>query len=266
MSSSLMKPIIAISIALSALGTTGFAQETTDNWIIKMNADWHDASSWKKGAVPMEGGQAAVINLGRSAIVDKPFDAPINVWIENGNEGSPSATLTINADFQVTSIAMASVTGTPCRVEQNAGVVSLKGLSLASMTPDSIEATYDLSGGKLDAETIKVGMMGPGFLNLKGTGEVVTVQRKLVLGSQSVLRFTGDSAGFPTVNASAEVIIETGATLIVEASGSKTKLGKVKLIQADEPLAGSFKVELIGFAAGGAKMLESEPGVVLEVK
>jgi hypothetical protein len=258
--------IIAASIAWSSLAVTGFAQETTDNWIVKKNANWHDAGSWKNGAVPMEEGRAAVINLGRSSVVDEPFDAPINVWIENGSEASPDPNLTINADFQVTGISLASVTGTPCIVEQNAGNVSLKALSLASMSPDSIDATYDLKGGKLETDTINVGLMGPGNLNLKGAGEVVTVRRKLAIGSRASLRFTGGKAGFPTVNAGAEVTIEPGAALTVEAGGPGTKPGKFTLIQADQPLAASFKVELAGFAAGNAKLLESEPGIVLEVK
>jgi len=256
---------IAASIAFS-LAMTCIAGNPVINCVHKKNADWNDASAWNSGEVPSQENEVAIMNGGSSAVVDNPFEAPIHVQVGNGVSKAPDGTLTINADFQVTSISLASVTGTPCIVEQNAGNVSLKDLSLASMSPDSIEATYDLKGGKLETDTLNVGLMGPGNLNLKGTGEVVTVRRKLAIGSQAALHFTGGKPGFPTVNAGAEVTIQPGAALTVEAGGPGTKPGKFTLIQADQPLAGSFKVELAGFAAGKAKLLESEPGIVLEVK
>lgn len=43
-------------------------------------------------------------------------------------------------------------------------------------------------------------------------------------------------------------------------------ISPITLVQADQPLAGSFKVDLAGFAAGKVKLLESEPGVVLEIQ
>lgn len=260
------KPIIAGSIAFS-LAMACVAQEPTPNCIQRKNADWNDASSWENGAVPSEGNMMAIINGGHSGIVDKPFEAPICVQVSNGTSEPPDGTLTINADFRVKSLAVAVHTQTSGRVEQSAGVVSLEELNLASMVPEAIEATYDLMGGKIETDTLKAGVSGPGNLNLEGTGEVVTVRTRLVAGSQAALRFTGGKAGFPTLNAgAAEITIEPGATLTVAAAGPETKSGKIRLIQADKPLAGSFKVELTGFGAGKAKLLETEPGIVLEVK
>lgn len=43
-------------------------------------------------------------------------------------------------------------------------------------------------------------------------------------------------------------------------------ISPITLVQADHPLAGSLKANLAGFAAGKAKLLESEPGVVLEIQ
>jgi hypothetical protein len=106
--------------------------------------------------------------------------------------------------------------------------------------------------------------MGPGALSIKGAGEVVTVSRKSEIGSQSTLRFLGSAAGFPTMSFGTYTI-EPGASLEVE--GDKAvKPGKYTLLLADEPLASRFNANLTGFAAGKAKLLENEPGIVLEVK
>lgn len=257
--------VIVATVALS-LAMPCVAQNIDYNCIVKKDADWHDPSSWQNDAVPSEG-TLAIINGGLSGFVDKPFEARIVVQVSNGTSEPPDGTLTINADFRVKSLAVAVHTQTSGRVEQNDGVVSVEELNLASLIPEAIDATYDLNGGKLETDTLKAGMAGPGNLNLKKAGEVVTVSQKLVIGGQGALRFTGGKDGFPTLNASAaETTIEPGAALTVEADGPATKPGKFTLIQADQPLAGSFKVELVGFAAGKAKLLESEPGVVLEVK
>ncbi|MCX6972454.1 MAG: hypothetical protein NTV93_20215 [Verrucomicrobia bacterium] len=260
-------PLIAVSVTLGIFAPACLAQETLFDCIIKKNADWNDASSWQNGAIPSEENAMAIINGGHSGIVDQAFEAPISVQVSNGTSEPPDGTLTINADFRVKHLAVAVHTQTSGRVEQSAGVVSVTELSLASLIPEAIDATYDLNGGKLETDTLKAGMAGPGNLNMMGTGEVVTVRQKLVIGSQGALRFTGGNAGFPTVNASAaDITIESGAALTVEAGGPGTKPGKFTLIKADKPLAASFKVDLVGFAAGNAKLLENEPGVVLEVK
>jgi hypothetical protein len=137
-------------------------------------------------------------------------------------------------------------------------------LSLASTTAEATEATYDLEAGKLETKNLKLGMMGVGALSIKGADEVVTVSRKSEIGSQAILRFCGSAAGFPSMSFGTYTI-EPGASLEVE--GDKAvKPGKYTLILADEPLAGRFSVNLTGFAAGKAKLLENEPGIVLEVK
>jgi hypothetical protein len=208
--------------------------------------------------------KTAIINIGSSAIVDEPVEEIINVGVGNGNSAQPDGTVTINADFNVIEIAVASHAASSGRVEQNSGVVTLKMLSLASTHPDPIEATYDLEAGKLETQNLKVGLMGPGMLSVKGTGEVVSVALKSEVGSQATLRFCGSAAGFPTMSFGTYTI-EPGAALEVE--GDKAvKPGKYTLILADEPLAGRFDVNLTGFAAGKAKLLENEPGIVLEVK
>lgn len=257
------KPFIA-SALLFSFALTGMAQEFSPNCFIKKNASWHEDSSWSKGRIPTQEDKTAIINFGSSAIVDEPVEEIINVGVGNGNSAQPDGTVTINADFNVIEIAVAGHAASSGRVEQNSGVVILKMLSLASTHPDPIEATYDLEAGKLETQNLKLGTMGSGMLSVKGTGEVVSVALKSEVGSQATLRFCGSAAGFPTMSFGTYTI-EPGAALEVE--GNKAvKPGKYPLILADEPLAGRFNVNLTGFAAGKAKLLENEPGVVLEVK
>jgi hypothetical protein len=257
------KPFIASALIFS-LALTVIAQEFSPNCITKKNANWHEVSSWSKGAMPTQDDKAVVINVGNSAIVDQPVEEIMNVRVGNGNSAQPDGTLIINADFNVVEIEVAGHSTSSGRVEQNSGVVTLKTLSLASIHPDPIEATYDLEAGKLETENLKLGTMGPGILSLKGTGEVISVALKSELGSQATLRFCGSAAGFPTMSVGTYTI-ESGAALGVQ--GDKAvKPGKYTLILADEPLAGRFNVNLSGFAAGKAKLLENEPGIVLEVK
>lgn len=257
------KPIIATSLVFS-LALTGIAQDFAPNCITKKNANWHEASSWSKGAMPTQEDKAAIINFGNSAIVDQPVEEIMNVGVGNGNSAQPDGTLIINADFKVVEIGVAGHSASSGRVEQNSGLVLLKMLSLASTHPDPIEATYDLEAGKLETENLKLGTMGPGALSIKGAGEVVTVSRKSEIGSQSTLRFCGSSTGFPTMSVGTYTI-EPGAALEVDGA-STAKPGKYALILADEPLAGRFNVNLTGFTAGKAKLLENEPGILLEVK
>lgn len=257
------KPFIASALVFS-FALTGMAQEFSPNCFIKKNASWHEDSNWSKGALPTQEDKTAIINIGSSAIVDEPVEEIINVGVGNGNSAQPDGTVTINADFNVIEIGVAGHAASSGRVEQNSGVVTLKMLSLASTHPDPIEATYDLEAGKLETQNLKVGLMGPGMLSVKGTGEVVSVALKSEVGSQATLRFCGSAAGFPTMSFGTYTI-EPGAALEVE--GDKAvKPGKYALVLADEPLAGRFNVNLTGFAAGKAKLLENEPGVVLEVK
>lgn len=257
------KPLIAASIVFS-FALPGMAQEFSPNCFIKKNANWHEDANWSKGSLPAQQDQTAIINAGSSTIVDEPVEEIINVGVGNGNSAQPDGTLTINADFNVVEIAAASHAASSGRVEQNSGTVTLKTLSLASVHSDPIEATYDLEGGKVETQNLKIGMMGPGSLSIRGTGEVVSISRKSEIGSNAVLRFLGSAAGFPTMSFGTYTI-DPGASLEVE--GDKAvKPGKYTLILADEPLAGRFKVNLTGFAAGKAKLLENEPGAVLEVK
>jgi hypothetical protein len=257
------KPIIATTLVFS-LALTGIAQEFSPNCITKKNANWHEVSSWSKGAMPTQDDKAVVINVGNSAIVDQPVEEIMNVRVGNGNSAQPDGTLIINADFNVVEIEVAGHSTSSGRVEQNSGVVTLKTLSLASIHPDPIEAAYDLEAGKLETENLKLGTMGPSALSIKGAGEVVSVSRKAEIGSQSTLRFRGSSAGFPTMSVGTYTI-EPGASLEVDGA-STAKPGKYALILADAPLAGRFNVNLLGFTAGKAKLLENEPGIVLEVK
>jgi hypothetical protein len=261
------KPILAASLALCVFATTCVAQSSIITTIQRTNADWHDPSSWKDDVVPSQENELAIINGGHSGIVDQPFEAPISVQVGNGESPPPDGTLTIYADFQVKNLSVATHTATSGKVEQFGGVVSLEDLNLASIGPDAFEAVYDLVGGTLLADTLKAGVSGPATLSIAGSGEVVTVNSLLLAGAQSALRFTGDKVGFPTLNAAAaDITIESGATLTVEFAGPDSKPGKFTLIQADQPLATSFKVDLVGFGEGKAKLLESEPGIVLEVK
>ena len=260
-------PVIPSFLALVAFAMTCVAQPLAVNCIQRKNADWHDATSWGTNMVPSDNNEMVIINGGTSAFVDQPFEAPIRVQVGNGVSEPPDGTLTINADFRVKSLAVGVHTETSGRVEQNSGNVVVEELNLASVVPEVVIATYDLNGGKVEADTFKAGIAGPAIFNLQGAGEVVTIGNRLTIGSRSTLRFVGGSSGFPMVNASAaDITVEAGATLTVEVTGDGMRPGKFTLIQADQPLAAKFKVELVGVAAGKASLLESEPGVVLEVK
>ena len=253
------KPLIAASLIIS-FALPGMAQDFSPNFITKKNANWHEVSSWSKGAMPTQDDKAVVINFGSSAIVDQPFEGMIDVVVGNGNSAQPDGTLIIDADFNVVDIRVASLSASSGRVQQISGVVTLNSLLLVSTTAHEIEATYDLEGGTLETKYLNLA----GALSIKGAGEVVTVSRKSEIGSQSTLRFLGSAAGFPTMSFGTYTI-EPGAALEVE--GDKAvKPGKYALILADEPLADRFNVNLTGFAAGKAKLLENEPGIVLEVK
>jgi hypothetical protein len=267
MASPLIRKSTTAAILAMSLAVTCVAQNFVVTLIQKKKADWNDASSWVDGVMPSQDNEMAIINGGRSAILDSPFEAPIHVQVGNGISEAPDGALTINADFRVKDLAVAVAEGTSGRVEQSAGAVSVEQLSLASISAEALGATYDLIGGKMNTETLKMGVSGPATLNLTGSGEVVTVQSRLLAASQSALHFTGDKVGFPTLNAAAaDITIEPGATLTVESAGPGTKPGKFPLVLAGQPLATSFKVNLVGFGEGKAKLLESEPGIVLEVK
>lgn len=257
---------IVIATAFGVFAPACIAQEPNFSVVQGKNADWHNEDSWNTKMVPQDAGQAVIINTGNSVIVENPVDTQIYVRVGNSNYEQPDGTLIIMADFQVESISVAGHSGSTGRVEQIAGVVTVKEINLASGYPDSIDAIYDLDGGTLTAETIKIGLMGPAALTMRGSGETVIVERTLEVGSHTALRFSGGKAGFPTLIAGIEVIIEPGATLTVEATDAETKSGKLTLIQADQPLASSFKVDMVGFAPGTARLLENEPGVVLEIK
>jgi hypothetical protein len=267
MVSPLIRKSTTTAILAFSLAVTCVAQDFVVICIQKQNADWNDANSWGDGMLPSQDNEMAIINGRKSAFLDSPFEAPIHVQVGNGISEAPDGTLYINADFRVKDLAVAVAEGTSGRVEQSAGAVSVEQLSLASISAEALGATYDLIGGKINTETLKMGVSGPATLNLTGSGEVVTVQSRLLAASQSALRFTGAKVGFPTLNAAAaDITIEPGATLTVESAGPSSKPGKFILIQADQPLATSFMVDLVGFGEGKAKLLESEPGIVLEVK
>lgn len=255
----------AICLAFG-LGLTSVAHSQMVNCIKVANADWNDAQSWTEGSVPSQQGEDAIINGGLSAVVNAPFEAPIHVKVSNGTTPNPDGTLTINESFQVTNLSVAVSAQSSGRVEQTAGTVSVQELSLASLAPEPVEATYDILGGTMSAEVLTIGTMGPATLSLAGNSEMVSVPSKLHAGPQSALRFEGRDSGFPTLSAPGEIMVESGATLTVAAPGSGMKPGKFTLIAAREPLAGKFTVELTGFDAGKAKLLEKEQGVVLEVK
>jgi hypothetical protein len=260
------KPIFAASLVLS-LAMTCVAQNQVVNCIAKKNATWSDASSWQNGSLPSDENELAIINGGFSSIVDSPFEAPIRVQVGNGRTPSPDGTLIINSDFRVKFLGVATADGTSGRVEQSSGIVSLEELSLSALSPEPLGATYDLIGGKLETEMLRFGVTGPANINLEGNGEIFTVHIKFLAGSQSAIRLVGTQAGFPCLNAAtAHITIEPGATLTVEGAGAATKPGKFILIEAKEPLAGKLDVNLTGFVAGKATVLENEPGVVIEVK
>jgi len=257
------KPLIASALVFS-FTFTGMAQDFSPNCFIKKNASWHEDSNWSKGRLPTQDDRTAIINIGSSAIVDQPVEEIINVGVGNGNSAQPDGILTINTDFNVIEIGVAVHATSSGRVEQNSGGVTLKMLSLASTHPDPIEAAYELEAGKLETQNLKIGMMGPGILSVKGSGEVVSVAVKSEIGSQATLRFCSSTKGFPTISLGTYTI-DSGAAL--EVQGDKAvKPGKYALVLADEPLAGRFNVSLLGFTAGKASLLENEPGVVLEVK
>jgi len=263
--STITKPLLTASLVLS-LSVTCVAEDLI-NCITKANANWNDESSWQTGSLPSQENEMAIMNGGLSAIVDSPFEAPIRVQVGNGRSPAPDGTLTINADFRVKSLGVATAEGTSGRVEQNAGIVSVEELSLSALSQDALEATYDLIGGSVETEILKMGVTGPANLNLEGHGGLFSVRMKFLVGSQSAIRLVGSKDGFPTLNAgSAQVTIEPGATLTVEGAQEATKPGQFTLIQANEPLAGKLDVNLVGFGEGKATVLESEPGVVIEVK
>ena len=260
------KPIITTSLVLS-LAITCVAQSRIVNCIAKKNAAWNEASSWQNESVPSEENEMAIINGTHSAIVDDPVEAPIEVQVGNGKSAPLDGKLIINADFRVKNLGVAVADGTTGRLEQNAGIISVEELTLSAMGQETLEATYDLIGGSLEAEVLKMGTSGPANLNLEGNGKVVSVGMKLLVGAQSAIRLIGTKAGFPSLNAAtAHINIEPGATLTVEGAGAATKPGKYTLIEANEPLAGKLDVNLADFVAGKAKVLENEPGIVLEVK
>ena len=262
--SNIIKKHFIASALVFSFALTGMTQEFLPNCITKKNANWHEISSWSKGSLPTQEDKTAIINFGNSVIVDQPVEEIMNVRVGNGNSAQPDGTLIINADFNVVEIEVAGHSTSSGRVEQISGVVTLKALSLGSIHPDPIEATYDLEAGKLETQNLKLGTMGSGMLSVKGTGEVVSVALKSEVGSQATLRFCGSAAGFPTMSFGTYTI-EPGAALEVE--GNKAvKPGKYALILADEPLADRFNVNLTGFAAGKANLLQNEPGIVLEVK
>lgn len=257
------KPFIATALVFS-FALTGMAQEFSPNCLTKKNANWHADSSWSKGRLPIQEDTTAIINFGNSVIVDQPVEEAINVGVGNGPTGDPDGVLNINADFKVISIRVAGHADATGRVEHYAGLVSLDMLSLSSSNPGAKEATYELDGGKVETQNLNIGAMGAGILSLKGSGEVVSISRKSEIGASSILRFVSSAAGFPTMSFGTYTI-ESGASLEVEGDKS-VKPGKYTLILADEPLAGRFNVNLTGFAAGKANLLQNEPGIVLEVK
>ena len=263
---SIKKPIITTSLVLS-LAITCVAQNRIINCIAKKNAAWNEASSWQNGNVPSEENEMAIINGTNSAIVDSPVEAPIQVQVGNGRSAPLDGSLTIYSDFRVKSLGVAVADGTTGRLEQNGGIISVGELSLSAMGQETLEATYDLIGGSLEAEVLKMGSSGPANLNVEGNGKVVSVGMNLIVGAQSAIRLVGGKAGFPMLDAGDAVTrIIPGATLTVEGAGAATKPGKFTLIKAQEPLAGQFDVKLTGFVAGKATVLENEPGVVIEVK
>lgn len=262
----MQKLSITTSLVLSLAMTCG-AQNQVVNCIAKKNAVWSEASSWQNESVPSDENEMAIINGGLSAVVDSSFEAPITVQVGNGKSPAPDGTLIINADFRVKSLGVATADGTSGRVEQSSGIVSLEELSLSALSQDALEATYDLIGGTVETAVLRMGVTGPANLNLEGNGKVLSAQMKLLLGSQSAIRLVGTRTGFPSLDAAtAHITIEPGATLTVEGAETATKLGKFTLIQAEEPLAGKLDINLTGFVAGKATVLENEPGVVIEVK
>ena len=257
--------VIAAYLLMSCFLISG-AESQIINCVKLPNATWSDTQSWTEGNVPSHEGENAIVNGGLSVTVDSPVAAAIDVRIGNGTTPAPDGTLLIASDFQVNNLSVGVAAQSSGRVEQSAGRVYVQELNLAGLAPAPVEATYDILGGSLTAEILTLGTMGPATLSLQGTGELVVVPSKLLAGPQSVLRFAEGNQGFPSLNAQAQVTIEPGATLILVASGSGTKAGKFTIIEASEPLAGSFRVELSGFEPGKARLLENERGVVLEVK
>ncbi len=265
-------PLLPIKKAMTAamlaatFAVVPAAESQVINCIKSQNATWSDAQSWTEDSVPSQEGETAIINGGLSVTVDAPFEAPIHVKVGNGTTPPPDGSLLITSDFQVTNLSVGVAAQSSGRVEQNAGKVYVQELSLASLAPEPIEATYDLVGGSLSAEILTVGTMGPATLSMSGTGEVVSAPSKLMAGPQSTLRFVGTKDGFPSLGAPGEVAIEPGAVLTVVSPGPNLKRGKFTIIKARAPLADKFSVELSGFDAGKAELLTQEDGVVLEVR
>jgi len=259
-------PIRAAALAFGFVATTCVANERP-NCFKGHHADWHDENNWSDKVAPNQSGDSFVINQGNSAVVSAPFDGPIRLTVGNSRHSNPSGILTLNADFQIEILRLAIEQNASGLVQQTAGRSTFKTLLLASglQGHEPTEAIYNLEGGTLSADDIQIGLTGPASLNLSGSGEVVTAQKKLQIGSHAQLGFKGGKAGFPSVNG-VVVTVEPGAVLRVESDGTATKPGKFMLIHADLPLATDFQVEWVGFAEGKAKLLENEPGIVLEVK
>jgi hypothetical protein len=263
-SSSIKKPILGASIALGLTMAPVFATQVV-NCVTKKNAVWSEAGHWQNGSVPSEENEMAIMNGGLSATIDSPFEAPIRVKVGNGRSPAPDGTLIINANFRVKVLGVATADGTSGRVEQSSAIFSLEELSLSALSQETLGATYDLIGGKLETEVLRLGITGPANLNLEGNAEVAAVHMRLQAGSQSAIRLAGTRAGFPSLNAAnAHITIEPGATFTMDGAGAATKPGKYTLIQAKEPLAGKWDVNLTNFVAGKAIVLKSEPGIVLK--
>ena len=146
------------------------------------------------------------------------------------------------------------------------GTVTARLLMIAHNRPDmeAGEGEYSLEAGKLEAHNLHLGTTGRGVLSLKGTGPVASVGNESMIGPKSTLRFYGTKAGFPTLDLGL-FNIQPGATLEIDCDAT-VKPGKYPIIVAGEPLAGLFNLQITGSGAGRAKVLEKQPGIVLEVK
>lgn len=185
-SSSIKKPILGASIALGLSMAPVFATQVV-NCVTKKNAVWSEAGHWQNGSVPSGENEMAIIKGGLSATVDSPFEAPIRVKVGNGRTPAPHGTLIINADFHVKVLWVATADGTSGKVEQNAGIVFLEELSLCALSQETLGTTYDLIGGKLETEVLRLGITGPANLNLEGNAEVAVVHMKLPIPTTNSL-------------------------------------------------------------------------------
>lgn len=253
---------LASGIAWSSLGGV-WAVELVS--LQKDDAQWSDGTAWSLQAVPTESNQRVVVNAGKSVTVDSAFNAPVQVVVGNSQDASPDGRLLITADFEVATIEVAVMPGSSGSVQQTGGAVMAGELHLASTHPDSTEAVYNLDGGNLSVQVVKMGVMGPGILSMRGNGEVVAVRKNLLIGNRGEIRFIGGKAGFPSINPG-NLTIDSGAVVSVEVDETGAAPGKYTLVQADKPLASSFQVNLVGFGGADATILEGENGLVLEVK